>query len=216
MTSFDPIFTAIDPYLIWPFRMGLALTGDSFAAFFIGAAGLGLMATIIGELSYFVFYWLNRKHYAELHQEMVQHNNLSIDAIRCGDKESYKACNHVANEAFGKNFFSQLALFAASIWPAAFALGWLSTRFAEVDFALPFAIPGFGQSVGYPFVFVPLYVLTRILFAKARPYLPVFSRMKKLMKENQGREEMRTWGELFEEKKPASNSAKPETSENRA
>jgi hypothetical protein len=56
----------------------------------------------------------------------------------------------------------------------ALALGWLQSRFSGIEFRLPLSFPLVGESVGYAFVFIPLYILWRIIFGKVRHYLPFF------------------------------------------
>jgi hypothetical protein len=105
---------------------------------------------------------------------MVERHNQSMNALKAGDKGSYKAINKLANEAYGKTFFLQLAMASASLWPVPFALAWMQSRFSNVHFPLPFNMSLIGDSVSYPFVFIPLYILTRMLFGKARKHLPYF------------------------------------------
>ena len=94
--------------------------------------------------------------------ETARRHDQSMNAMRAGDKVAYKAINKLANEAYGKTFFLQLAMAAASLWPIPLALAWLQLRFFRVDFPLPVELPFLGKSVGYPFVFLPAYILVRI------------------------------------------------------
>lgn len=139
-------------------------------------------------------YFLNKKHFAKINREMVDHHNLSVQAIGVKDKAAWKACNSIANEAFGQNFFSHIALFASSLWVVPFAIGWLFYRFGHVDFIVPFI----GQ-VGPSFVFIPAYILIRFLFSKAKPWLPVFKTIKRKIKENEGEDEMMLFSDLVKE-----------------
>jgi hypothetical protein len=88
-----------------------------------------------------------------------------MNALKAGDKKSYKAINQLANEAYGKTFFLQVAMGAATLWPIPLALGWLQLRFSEVRFPLPLDVSLLRNGVGYEFVFIPLYILVRILVA---------------------------------------------------
>ena len=196
MNSFEVVPRLLDPFIIPVFRFMLDLTGSSLTALLAGIFLLCLVCVMIGEVSMAFVYHLNRKHFSALNKDMVEHHNLSIDAIRRKDKTSYQACNHLANEAFGRNFFSHLALFASYLWPVPFALSWMSYRFGAVDFTLPVSIPAVGDTVGQTFVFLPMYVLVRILFGWVRPWLPFFGRLKQKMKENESGETLRSWGEL--------------------
>ncbi len=183
----DTIYAAMDPWLIWAFRV----TDIAWLGFAVGVLFICLAATVIGELCMAGVYWLNRRHFASLREDMVSHNNLSLKALAVKDKASYKACNDLANDAFGRNFFSHIALFAASVWPAFFFLGWMDYRFGEVDFVLPLA-----GAVGPGFFFVPAYILTRIGFSKAKPWLPVFSAIRRKLLENEAGEEMMTYSDI--------------------
>ena len=96
-------------------------------------------------------------------------------AYRAGDKRSYDALNKAATDAWGKHFFTMVAYSAGILWPIPMALGWMQTRFADVQFSLAFPLSVvFGKTVGYTFTFIPLYILCRILFKYLRPHLPYF------------------------------------------
>ncbi|CCH50145.1 hypothetical protein [Pseudodesulfovibrio piezophilus] len=190
MTS-QAIYEFLDPWMIWAFR-----TSDNpYLGFAIGLFWLCLLATIIGELCMAGIYFLNAKHFSKINRDMVNHHNLSVQAIGVKDKVAWKACNSIANEAFGKNFFSHIALFASSLWIVPFGIGWLFYRFGSVDFVVPFI----GQ-VGPSFIFIPLYILVRWLFGKAKPWLPVFKTIRRKIKENEGEDEMLLFSDLIKEK----------------
>ncbi|MGE4292031.1 MAG: hypothetical protein AB7E32_07470 [Desulfovibrio sp.] len=184
-------YSFIDPALIAPFR----LSGNEYLGFGLGLVWIALMATVIGELCMAGVYFFNRGHFREMRGEMIRHNNLSIRALGFKDKASYKACNSIANEEFGRNFFAGIALFASSVWPAFFAMGWFDFRFHGVEFTLPLF-----DAVGPGFLFVPTYILVRIAFHKAKPWLPLFSWIKKKIAENEEGEEMITYMDIV--KKP--------------
>jgi len=80
-------------------------------------------------------------------------------------------------DAFGRNFFNMVALYAASLWPIFFALAWMQYRFSEIEF------PIFGVSVGYAFTYFLMYVLARILFENIKHRLPYFRSIQKVLKE---------------------------------
>ena len=141
------IYEFLDPWMIWSFR----LTANPYVGFAIGIFWISLAATVIGELCMAGIYFINRKHFAEINRNMVSHHNLSVKAIGAKDKQAWKACNSIANDAFGKNFFSHIALFASSLWVVPFGIGWLFYRFGEVDFVIPFI----NHPVGPVFVFHP-------------------------------------------------------------
>ena len=107
---------------------------------------------------------------------------MSIVAYQAGDKASYKALNKEATDVWGKSFFTMAAYSAGVLWPIPFAMGWLGSRFADVDF--PIAAPlslVFDKGVGYMFTFIPMYILSRILFKYMRPYLPYFKGVQKML-----------------------------------
>ena len=183
-------FATIDPFLLWAFT----LPSNVYVGLATGFVWLSLVATVIGELCMAGAYFINKGHFRAIHLDMVDHNNLSIEAIRCGDKASYTAANSIANEAFGKNFFSHIALFGASVWPAFLALGWLDFRFKGVPFDLPYL-----GEVTTAFFFVPTYILVRVAFNKAGPWIPGFRTIKRKVRENEDIREMRSFVDLMKE-----------------
>lgn len=191
---FAGLNNALSPVFILPFQAAMALGAAPFWAFAFGVLVLSLAATVIGELSMAGAYYLNRRHFAEVTKEMVTHNNLSIQAIAQQDKEAYKACNHMANEAFGLSFFSGIALFASSVWPAFFALGWLGHAFGDAEIILPVA----GVEIGYHVLFIILYIVVRVLFAKLlKPRLWPFNRIEAWRKRNEYcGEDLKGWDSL--------------------
>lgn len=189
------VYHAIDSWMIWAFR-----TSDNpYIGFAIGILWVCFVTTLIGELCIAAVYFMNKKHFAKLNNDMVANHNLSLKALCVKDKTAWKACNSIANEAFGKNFFSHIALFASSLWVVPFGLGWLSYRFGEVEFLVPII-----GEVGPPFLFIPAYILFRYLFSKAKPWIPFFRFIQRKIKENEGEEEMMSYKELAKEDEPAS------------
>ena len=165
----------IDGFLIFFYRV----PGDPLVGFFIGTIMLSFFCVIAGEFTLSLAIRLNRGHLNEMHREMTEKEKLSILAYESGDKESYKVLNKQATDAWGKHFFSMVAYSAGILWPIPFALGWLNSRFYDVEFPVTFPITlVFGKSVGYTFVFIPIYILCRILFKYIRPYLPYFRKVK--------------------------------------
>lgn len=195
------LFSFLDPFLIWAFR----LPGSATAGFALGLVYVALAATIIGELCMAGVYFANKKHFASLTKQMISNNNLSIQALGAGDKASYTACNSLANDAFGKSFFARLALFAASIWPAALALGWLEYRFGGVDFVLPLV-----GEVSTAFFFLPAYILVRVAFHRAKPWLPLFKTIRQKIQENENPERMLSFVDLMSEEEDEARSVKLE------
>ncbi len=157
----------IDPVLIAPYRW----PSDPILGWWVGTTLVCLWCTLLGELTMALAFRANRSHIKAVVREMGQRHDQSMNALKAGDRGAYKSINKLANEAFGKTFFLQVSMAAASLWPVPFALGWMQSRFAGIDFPLPAEIPGLGEGVGYPFIFIPLYVLTRIAFGKVKKYL---------------------------------------------
>jgi len=189
------VYQFLDPWFIWAFRIG----DNPYLGFAVGLLWLCLLTTIIGELCMAGVYFLNRKHFAAINQNMVRHHNLSLQALGAKDKAAWKACNSIANDAFGKNFFSRIALFASSLWVVPFAIGWLSFRFGSVDFVLPYL-----GEVGVSFLFIPAYIVIRVLFCRAKPVLPVFRTIRRKVLENEGSEVLMSYGDLVrKEDEPA-------------
>jgi hypothetical protein len=160
---------ALDPYLVWCYR----LPGNAYAGFFLGTFVLALICLVLGDITFFLAARLQGKHLDDIATEASKYQDLSIDAAKAGDKTSYHAANKLANEAFGKSFFSIMALSMARLWPAPFALAWMQHRFLEVE--IP--IPGTNWSLGFIGVFIILYVSTYFLLTRVKRLL-VFPRMK--------------------------------------
>jgi hypothetical protein len=179
MTNFSTaFFYHIDGFLIFFYR----LTGYSFADYIIGTMTLAFICVIIGELSVSLALRFNKRYLDAMTREMNEKERLSMTAYRDGDKESYKALNKEATDVWGKQFFTMVAYSAGILWPLPFALGWMQTRFAGVEFDLAFPLSLlFGKSVGYIFTFIPIYILCRIFFKYMRPYLPYFKGVQKIL-----------------------------------
>jgi len=193
MDGVQGIYLGMDPWLIWAFR----LPEHPGVGFGLGLCWVSLVATLVGALSGALICRFNSRHYASLNREMAKQHNLSLKALAARDKTSYKASNLLANDAFGRFFFAQLALNAASLWPLPFLLGWLDFRFHGQTFAFPLA----GQ-VGPPFLFIPLYIATRVLFNRVKrglSRLPGLKRFRPKIDE-QPAERMLTLGEIFHRK----------------
>lgn len=167
MDIFVRTFKVIDSFLIAPYR----LPENPLLGWWLGTSILALWATLLGELTIAIAFKANRFRIEELGREMSDRHHQSMNALKSGDKSAYKAINRLANDAFGKSFFLQIAMACASLWPAACALGWLQIRFSQIRFPLPSNLPLVGNDVGYTFIFIPLYILTRILFLNLKRLL---------------------------------------------
>ena len=168
----------VDSFLIAFYR----ITGDSLADYFIGTMVLCFICVVAGELSVSLAIRFNKRYLDSISREMKQKERLAFEAYAAGDKDGYKALNKEATDIWGKHFFTMAAYSAGIFWPIPFALGWMQTRFAGVEFDLAFPLSLiFGKSVGYIFTFIPLYILCRILFKYMRPHLPYFKGVQKLL-----------------------------------
>lgn len=195
MDYFHLMFQYMDAFLIMPYR----IIGIPIFGYLLGTFLLGMLCVIVGQSTFLIAWKWNRKWLKKDGQEMVRMHNLSLRALLAKDKAAWKACNKNANDAFGKYFFAQMAMGMSSLWPAPFALGWMDTRFAGVDFLLPVHLPFMGNTVGYLFTFIPLYVLAYILFGNIKHRLPFFGGMTQRIKDDaESGEEMLSWAELAE------------------
>lgn len=150
----------LDPILILPYRW----LGDPVGAWWLGTVVLALACVALGELTMALGRRLNRASLQEMDQQSKQMHEGSMQALRQGDKTSYKAMNKLANEAFGRGFFLKAALGASSLWPAFLAAGWLEARFQ----GLVIALPGLEVGVGWPPAFVSLYILSRLAWGRIK------------------------------------------------
>lgn len=158
----DLFFLRVDSFLIWFFR----LVEIPILGYYLGTAVLCLICAVLGRLTLILGSRVNTEYLAKDNKEMVHMHNLSLYALLGRDKNAYRSCNKMANEAFGKVFFAQVALGASSLWPLPFALAWMQSRFGQVEFLSPVALPGIGNTVGFMFTFFPIFVLTYILHAR--------------------------------------------------
>ena len=168
-----PFLLFLDPYLIRLYR----ITGYAWVDFFLGTLALAFVVLIIGEFTISLAFLASRKRIERVTDEAVKYQNLSMEALAAGDKEAYRAANRLANDAYGRSFFMQLALSAAFLWPICFALVWMGYRFSGLEFPLPFT----GLSMGYMGVFILLYVAAYQAFKRVKYKLPYFRRIKVLL-----------------------------------
>lgn len=188
------LFQAVDALLIYPYR----LFGSAHAGLWLGTAVLSIWCIILGELALTAIYLFNRDYYTRLNQKMVRMHNISIQAILQKDKENFKAANRWANEYFGKVFFAHAALFAVSIWPLPFAMGWMQTRFEGIDI---YTIPYFDLPLGYTFVMLTCYIALRFTLGKLRTRIPLLRRVEQMRIDDAATAGMpRSWADLGVEK----------------
>ena len=169
--SFNQFYYAIDSWIIFFYRV----TGIGIVDYMIGTFCLSIIAVILGEMTISLALRFNTPYLTGLSHRMKEKETLSIQAYETGDMAGYKALNKEATDAWGKKFFAMLAHSAAILWPVPFALGWMQTRFAGIDFPISFPFSLVMETVGYTFTFFPIYVLARIVFGKLRPHLPYFA-----------------------------------------
>lgn len=162
-----PFMLSLDPYLIWCYR----LPDNAYAGFFLGTFVLAVICLVLGEVTSSLASRLVGKRLENLTAEAVKYQDLSIAAAQAGDKAAYQAANRLANEAFGKTFFSQLALSMARFWPVPFALAWMQYRFWEVGLPLPLI----NFALGFIGVFIIMYAVAYLL-GKRVAYMLLFSR----------------------------------------
>lgn len=161
MDSLTPFLMFLDPWFIAPFRW----SSSSLFGYVFGTVLLGLQCVIIGDLSATAVTYFNRTYLRKFQKEMDRHHDLSEKALRMGDKESYKAVNRQALDAFGYSFSLGAAIFCVSIWPMPFVLAWMHLRFADAPLELPVHIPMLGSSLHYFASFILLYIVVRILYS---------------------------------------------------
>lgn len=166
----------IDPWIIAPYRW----TGSALAGFYLGTALLSLQVIILGDLVARAIIRINRKRMADIHGDMEKHHALSEEALKLGDKESFKAVNRQALEAFGHSFSMGAVFFCVSVWPLPFALAWMQLRFGQATPVLPWSLPLLGKTPGIVFYFLLLYIPIRVFYSKVMarifPGNPLMSR----------------------------------------
>lgn len=134
--------------------------------FYIGTAVLSFQVIVLGDLAARVIIRINRKRMADIHGDMEKHHALSEEALKLGDKESFKAVNRQALEAFGHSFSMGAVFFCVSVWPLPFALAWMQLRFGQATPSLPWALPLLGKTPGLVFYFLLLYIPLRVFYSK--------------------------------------------------
>ncbi|MFW6235958.1 MAG: hypothetical protein ACOC24_04150 [Desulfovibrionales bacterium] len=187
----DLLYNVIDSVLIFFYR----LPGEPTVGFYLGTVVLALLATVVGEMSSDLAYLMNRKYFEKQMADMVHMHNLSVKAIACKDKESYKASNLWANEYFGKVFFAQAAMFAVSLWPVPFMLGWMDKRFYGVPAPFP------GDFLTSQAVFLLIYIVVRIAFGLNKKRLPLFRRIwESKRRVSSQKERLISWSDIQNER----------------
>lgn len=163
----------MDPWFIAPYRW----LPHSAAGYVFGTILLALQCFLLGDLSAMGVKALNRKYIRKLQKEMDRNHDLSEKALRMGDKQSYKAVNRQALEAFGHSFSLGAAIFCVSIWPMPFALAWMHLRFADAPLELPVTLPFLGSSVHYFASFLLIYIAVRMVSARLLNRIPAYAEL---------------------------------------
>jgi hypothetical protein len=161
------IYILADKVLMPVFR----IPDNPLVGYFLGTLVLSLICLIVGEYSMKLAFRLNKKDIAEDNKEMERYQDLSIKALKAGNKSAYKACNKIANDAFGKSFFTRITFSASSLWPVFIALGWMQYRFSEIEFNMPFSG---SYSYGYVSTFIACYLAVRLLTNKIKRTFTLF------------------------------------------
>ncbi|MBL7032460.1 MAG: hypothetical protein ISR97_04695 [Nitrospira sp.] len=152
------LYAVIDGFLMLFFR----LPESPLAGYWLGTLVLAFASWAIGEYSIALAFRMNKTMIKEENLRIDHFQELSFAALRAGDKSAFKACNGIANEAYGKNFFTQITLSAASLWPLFISLGWMQHRFSDIEFAIPLT----GWTAGYFPTFLICYIMVRFLSGK--------------------------------------------------
>jgi len=168
-----PLWMLVDPYLIWSYR----LTGYAFVDFLLGTFVLAWIALLAGEFTISVVFLAAKPRIDASTQEARRYQDLSGEAIAAGDQKAYRAANKLANDAFGKSFFMQVALSGAFLWPIFVALACMDQRFAGEEFPLLFS----DISIGFIGVFIVLFAAAYIMFKRIKYRLPYFRRIKTIL-----------------------------------
>ncbi len=163
----------LDPYLLALYR----LTGDAGLDGFIGTFLVALLSSVVGEFTISIVFRINRSHLDRLNADLRNFSELSQEALRRGDEQSYKALNKQANDAWGRVFFNKFGLSAAALWPVFFALDWMQPHFLESGVPVPF----FPEGANYVAVFLVCYILARIVFGRIKRYLPYFKQQHAML-----------------------------------
>lgn len=175
MDPLEQFVACLDPVLIAPYRW----PADPIWGWWLGTLALALWCALLGELTAGVIYRVNHRYLREHNQNMLARNREAGDALRAGDRKSYKALNKKANDAFGRAFFLQMAMGSASLWPAFLAVAWLQARFEGLSLSLF----GLGLGVNYLVGFLMCYVVVRLILMRVKKYIPFFRRTKAMTDE---------------------------------
>jgi hypothetical protein len=164
MAIFDYYYAVMDGFLMPFFRF----PDSSLPGYYLGTFVLSITCVIAGKCSLFLALRFNKNRLSFDNNEMGHYQELSIKALKAGDKNAYRACNSIANDAYGKNFFSHIALAASALWPVFIALGWMQHHFDRVDFRKIVSVPWSEYIFGYFTTFILCYLVALITFNKTK------------------------------------------------
>lgn len=176
--DFSLIFPAwLDSILIAPFRW----PASPYVGIWLGSTLLAWYCILLGEAVSALLFLIHHRYYTSMQDSMLHYHNLSVDALHAGNKEAYLAANKLAQEDFGKSFFAQATVGLASLLPLPFALGWMASRFEGIPL---YTLPVLKVSAGFVFVFLSVYILSRILFSRfVKKRLPLFNKIEEIKKQ---------------------------------
>lgn len=158
----DHLLGLIDPFLILPYRLFEAVSGNPLAAWWAGTFLLALWAALLGKATSHLAARLNGSIHEKSAKEAFELSQRSLKALRAGDKESYKAINNLANDAYGRSFFQRAAISASSLWPAFLGAAWLEARFGEIRFSIPWMDEG----INFVAPYLICYIGARMVLGK--------------------------------------------------
>ena len=154
----EQLYLKIDFFLIMPYRF----IENPMLGFLLGSSILAVYCLIIGKICSWIVGKINYDRFKSDHRQMIHNHNQSLRALLAKNKAAYKAFNNEANDAFGKFFFSRMACGMATLWPVFFSLAWLNSRFADIEFYLPYHL----GTVRYAFFFIALYIIFMIILGR--------------------------------------------------
>jgi len=160
----DSILVFLDPALVGPYRLIESWSGHPMAAWWAGTFVLALWAVALGHATIYLARVINGSFLEQSSAEARELSNKSMDALKSGDKEAYKAINSLATDSFGKSFFQQVAVSAGSLWPAFLGAAWLEARFGDIRFAVPWMENG----INFVPPYLICYIAARIIWGRAK------------------------------------------------
>ena len=160
-------FLVLDAWLIAPFRW----PASPLVGFFWGSVFLAVQSVAVGHLCLLGMMAVQRPVRSKYDAEAAKRSDLAVQALQVQDKTAYLAQNRLAKDAFGRSMALAVGRMTATLWPAVAGLAWMDLRFRGVPLELPFTLPGVGNTVYYPFFFIPLYIVLRLIWARIWPNL---------------------------------------------